>query len=43
MGYGFGAVENKKEGLVSYEEMKLLMLQGKNLHNPFIKKKLFGE
>lgn len=43
MGYGFAAVEKQKEGLVSYEEMKLLMLQGKNLHDPFIKKKLLGE
>ena len=43
MGYGFGAVENKKEGLIDYEEMKLLMLQGKNLHDPFIKKKLLGK
>lgn len=42
MGYGFGAVEHKKEGLVSYEEMKILMLQGKNLHDPFIRKKLLG-
>jgi len=43
MGYGFAAVENKKEGLISYEEMKLLMLQGKNLHDPFVKKKLLGK
>lgn len=43
MGYGFAAVEKQKEGLVSYEEMKLLMLQGKNLHDPFIKKKLLGQ
>ncbi|MEA3433575.1 MAG: hypothetical protein U9R13_03260 [Campylobacterota bacterium] len=43
MGYGLAAVEKHKEGLVSYEEMKLLMLQGKNLHDPFIKKKLLGE
>jgi len=43
MGYGFAAVEKQKEGLVSYEDMKLLMLQGKNLHDPFIKKKLLGQ
>ncbi len=43
MGYGFAAVENKKEGLIPYEEMKLLMLQGKNLHDPFVKKKLLGK
>jgi len=40
MGYGFAAFEKKKEGFIPYEEMKLLMLQGKNLHDPFIKKKL---
>ena len=43
MGYGLAAVENKKEGLITYEEMKLLMLQGKNLHDPFVKKKLLGK
>lgn len=40
MGYGFAAYENKKESFIDYEEMKLLMLQGKNLHDPFVKKKL---
>ena len=43
MGYGFAAVEKKKEGLISYEEMRLLMLQGKNLHDPFVKKTLLKE
>ena len=43
MGYGFAAVEEKEEGLIAYEEMKLLMLQGKNLHDPFVKKKLLGK
>jgi len=43
MGYGFAAIENKKEGLISYKEMQTLMLQGKNLHDPFIKKKLLGK
>ncbi len=43
MGYGFAAVEKRKEGLISYEEMRLLMLQGKNLHDPFVKKQLLGE
>jgi hypothetical protein len=40
MGYGFGAVEKRREKLISYDEMKILMLQGKNLHDPFIKKQL---
>ena len=43
MGYGFAAIENKKEGLILYDEMETLMLQGKNLHDPFVKKKLLGK
>ena len=43
MGYGFAAVEAKKEGLVNYDEMRMLMLQGKNLHDPFVKKKLLSK
>lgn len=43
MQYGFGAFEVQKESLISYEEMKLLMLQGKHLHDPFVKKKLLGK
>lgn len=43
MGYGFGAYEKRQEGFVPYEEMKLLMLQGKHLHDPFVKKSLLGE
>ncbi len=40
MGYGFGALEKKKEGLIDYDEMRILMLQGKHLHDPFVKKSL---
>ncbi len=43
MGYGFGAFKVKQEGFVTYEEMRILMLQGKNLHDPFIRKRLLGE
>jgi hypothetical protein len=43
MGYGFGAFEVKKDGFITYEEMRILMLQGKNLHDPFVRKKLLGE
>lgn len=43
MGYGFAAYEHKQEGFISYEEMKLMMLQGKHLHDPFVKKSLFSE
>jgi len=42
MGYGFAPCLKKREGFVSYEEMKLLMLQGKNLHDPFVKKQLLS-
>jgi len=43
MGYGFAAYEHKKEGFIPYEEMKLLMLQGKSLHDPFVKKQLLSK
>ncbi len=43
MGYGFAPYAEKKEGFVSYDEMKLLMLQGKNLHDPFVKKQLLSQ
>jgi len=43
MGYGFAAYETKKEGMIPYEEMRTLMLQGKNLHDPFVKKQLLSE
>ena len=42
MGYGFGAYENKKEGLIGFEEMSLKMLRGENLTNPKIRKRLLG-
>ncbi len=40
MGYGFAAYEKKKEGLIAYDTMKRLMLQGRNLYDPFVKKQL---
>ena len=43
MGYGFAALEEKREGLIPYDEMKRLMLQGKNLHDPFVKKQLLSK
>lgn len=42
MGYGMAAYEHKKESFISYEDMRLLMLQGKTLHDPFVKKTLLG-
>ena len=43
MGYGFGAVEASKKGLVSYDEMKSLMLKGKTLRDPAVKKELLSQ
>ena len=43
MGYGFGAVEASKASLISYDEMKTLMLKGETLRNPVVKKSLLSE
>lgn len=43
MFYGFGAYENKKEGLITFDEMLLKMYRGENLTNPSIRKQLLGE
>ncbi|MEA3492299.1 MAG: hypothetical protein U9R27_10410 [Campylobacterota bacterium] len=43
MGYGLAAYEEPKEKFVSYEDMRLLMLQGKTLHDPFVKKSLLSQ
>ena len=43
MGYGFAAYEKKHEGLIPYNEMKKLVLQGKTLHDPFVKKSLLSQ
>jgi len=40
MGYGFGAYEFKKDGLIPYKEMRLKMLRGETMNNPLIKKQL---
>ena len=40
MGYGFAAYEKKQDGFIPYDEMRVLMLQGKHLHDPFVKKSL---
>ncbi len=40
MGYGFGAYENKLKGHVDYETMKLRMLRGETMNNPYIKQQL---
>jgi hypothetical protein len=43
MGYGFAPYKIKKDKLIPYEEMKLLMLQGKTLHDPFVKKSILED
>ena len=40
MHYGFGAHEKRREGLISFKEMERLMLQGKTLRDPAVKKLL---
>ncbi|MBU0720476.1 nitrous oxide reductase accessory protein NosL [bacterium] len=43
MGYGFGAYEIRKAAHVDYDTMRLRMLRGETLNNPFIKKQLLGK
>lgn len=42
MGYGFGAYEKREVRHVDYETMRLRMLRGETLNNPYIKKQLLG-
>ena len=43
MGYGFAAFEHNKKSFILYNEMKQLMLNGENLHNPSTRKRLLGK
>lgn len=43
MGYGFAAYENKKDGMIDFDEVLLRMYRGENLTNPLIRKKLLGK
>ncbi len=43
MGYGFGAYEHKKKGMVDFTTMRLRMLRGETMKNPKIRKQLLGE
>ncbi|MDD3324546.1 MAG: hypothetical protein PHN38_05445 [Sulfurospirillaceae bacterium] len=43
MKYGFGAYEQKKEGFIVFEEMRLKMLRGENMSDPKIRKQLLGK
>ncbi len=40
MFYGFGAYENKKQGLINFNEMYVRMIRGENLTNPKIRKQI---
>ena len=41
--YGFGAYETHKEGMIDFETMRLKMLRGENMSDPYIRKKLLGQ
>ncbi len=43
MFYGFGAYENKKDGLINFQTMFTHMVRGEHLANPYVKKQLLGE
>lgn len=43
MGYGFGAYEKSSDKYVDFETMKLRMLRGETMNNPFIRQQLTGK
>ncbi len=43
MGYGMAAYEKKRDDLISFDDMRLLVLQGKTLQDPFVKKSLLKQ
>jgi len=43
MGYGFGAYEHKKDGLIDFDTMFLHMVRGENLTNPKIRQQLLKD
>ena len=43
MGYGFGAYEHQKEGMIDFETMRLKTLRGESMKNPKIRKQLLGQ
>ncbi len=42
MGFGFGAYETKAKGYVDFDTMRLRVLRGETLKNPYIKQQLLG-
>ncbi len=43
MGFGFGAYETKAKGYVDFDTMRLRVLRGETLNNPYIKQQLLGK
>ncbi len=43
MGYGFGAYEHKKNGMIDYETMRLRVLRGETMNDPKYRQKLLKE
>jgi len=43
MGYGFGAYENKSNGMIDFETMRLKVLRGETMKDPKIRKQLLGK
>jgi nitrous oxide reductase accessory protein NosL len=43
MGYGFGAYENKGDGMIDFETMRLKVLRGETMKDPKIRKQLLGK
>ncbi len=42
MGYGFAAQEHQKKGCIDFDTMRLKMLRGENMTDPYIRKQLLG-
>jgi len=43
MGYGFGAYEEKGDGMIDFETMRLKVLRGETMKDPKIRKQLLGK
>jgi hypothetical protein len=41
--YGFGTYKNKKDNLINFKTMQLLMLRGETMANPHIKKQILDK
>ncbi|MEA3373001.1 MAG: hypothetical protein U9Q62_04845 [Campylobacterota bacterium] len=42
MRYGFGAYSTRQEGFIDFETMKLKMLRGENMTDPYVRRELLG-